>query len=85
VSGWPVLTLYTKPGCHLCEELADLLEELRPTWRFSVGEIDITRDADLFARYRYEIPVLVCGTEEIARGRVDARDLVERLKTLTSP
>jgi hypothetical protein len=84
VSGWPVLTLYTKPGCHLCEELADLLDELRPAWGFSVGEIDITRDEALFARYRHEIPVLMCGTEEIARGRVDARDLGDRLRALTS-
>lgn len=83
MSGWPLLTLYTKPGCHLCEELAEELDTLRPEWEFSVEDIDITRDDELFARYRYAIPVLVCGAEEIARGRVDARDLVERLKSLT--
>jgi len=84
VSGWPLLTLYTKPGCHLCEELADELDALRPAWGFSVEDVDITRDDELFARYRHAIPVLVCGAEEIARGRVDARDLVDRLRGLTS-
>jgi glutaredoxin len=84
VSGWPALTLYSKPGCHLCEDLAALLDELQPEWGFSVNEIDITRDVDLFARYRHEIPVLLCGTAEIARGKVDARDLLDRLKAVTS-
>lgn len=85
MTAWPVLTLYSKPGCHLCEDLAHLLADLQPEWGFAVNEIDITRDDALFARYRYEIPVLTCGTIEIARGRVDTRDLVDRLKTLTSP
>ena len=84
MSGAPALTLYSKPGCHLCEDLAELLDELRPAWGFSVSEIDITRDAELFARYRHEIPVLMWGTVEIARGRVDARDLLDRLKAITS-
>jgi glutaredoxin len=84
VSRCPLLTLYSKPGCHLCEELAETLDELQPEWGFSVEEIDITRDDELLARYRHGIPVLVCGTEEIARGRVDARDLVDRLRDLTS-
>ena len=84
MSGWPFLVLYSKPGCHLCEDLAHLLADLQPEWGFSVSELDITRDDALFARYRYDIPVLLCGTTEIARGRVDPRDLVERLRALTS-
>jgi glutaredoxin len=84
VSGGPTLTLYSKPGCHLCEELAQLLEDCQPEFGFAVEEVDITRDAALFARYRYAIPVLSFGEIEIARGRVDARDLVDRLKAVTS-
>ena len=78
------LTLYSKPGCHLCEDLAQLLDDVQPEFGFTVEEIDITRDAELFARYRFEIPVLSCGEVEIARGRVDARDLLDRLRTATS-
>jgi glutaredoxin len=84
VSGWPTLTLYSKPGCHLCEDLAALLDDLQPEWGFAVRTVDITRDPTLFARYRHEIPVLMCGTQEIARGRVDARDLLNRLAAFTS-
>ena len=70
------LTLYSKPGCHLCEEVRALLDELQPEYAFQLEEIDITRDDDLFTRYRYEIPVLVREGREIARGRITDRELI---------
>ena len=73
------LTLYSKPGCHLCEEVRALLDELQPEYQFEVEEIDITSDQDLFARYRYDIPVLLRDGSEIARGRVTDRGLHQAL------
>ena len=73
------LTLYSKPGCHLCEDVRTLLDELQPQYRFRIVEIDITSDAALFNRYRYDIPVLMRNGEEIARGRITDRELIERL------
>lgn len=74
------LTLYSKPGCHLCEKLRALLDEIQSDFDFELEEIDITRDAALFARYRYDIPVLLREGHEIARGKIDERDLMSRLK-----
>jgi glutaredoxin len=74
------LTLYSKPGCHLCEDLRTLLDELRPEWAFELTEVDITQDESLFARYRYEIPVLLKDGREIARGRVSDRELLSLLR-----
>jgi hypothetical protein len=71
------LTLLSKPGCHLCEEVRSLIEELQPRWGFTIEETDITRDAELFARYRYEIPVLLKNGQEIARGRINEAELLE--------
>jgi hypothetical protein len=76
------LTLLSKPGCHLCEEVLALIEELQPAYGFAIEETDITRDADLFARYRYEIPVLLRDGREVARGRMTDREL---LGIVTSP
>ena len=73
------LTLYSKPGCHLCEEVRALVDELQPLYDFAVEETDITRDPDLFARYRYEIPVLLKDGREIARGRVTEAELLNIL------
>ena len=74
------LTLYSKPGCHLCEEVRALLDTMQPTLACDVEEIDITTDPALFARYRYEIPVLASPAGEIARGRIDEAELWRRLR-----
>jgi glutaredoxin len=74
------LTLYSKPGCHLCEALRALVDELQPTFGFVVEEVDITRNGDLLARYRHEIPVLFANGEEVGRGRISEHDVVARLK-----
>jgi glutaredoxin len=69
-------TLYSKPGCHLCEDVRAILDELQPARDYLIDEIDITADAALFARYRYEIPVLKKDGVEVARGRIDERELI---------
>ena len=77
-----LLTLYSKPGCHLCEALRALLDELQPEYGFLLEEIDITGDGALFARYRHHIPVVLVNGREIARGNVSERDLVPLLKSI---
>ena len=52
------ITLYTRPGCHLCEEAADLLERLAARIPLAVVEVNILEDADLFERYKHSIPVV---------------------------
>jgi glutaredoxin len=73
------LTLYSKPGCHLCEEARALLDELQPRYGFAIEEIDIASDSALYARYRYDIPVLLRDGTEIARGRITDRELLTLL------
>jgi glutaredoxin len=75
-----IVTLYSKPGCHLCEDARALLDELAVERGFGIQEINIEKDATLYARYRYEIPVLVIEGVEIAKGRVDERRLVAALE-----
>jgi len=75
------LTLYSKPGCHLCEALRTLLDELQPEFGFALDEINIQEDETLFARYRYDIPVLLVDGREIGRGRLDEVRIVRELRT----
>lgn len=51
------LILYSKPGCHLCEGLQEKLGQIRDL-NFELEVRDITTQADWFAAYQYEIPVL---------------------------
>ncbi|HWX24368.1 MAG TPA: glutaredoxin family protein [Vicinamibacteria bacterium] len=77
----PVLTLLSKPGCHLCREMAAEVERLFGD-RVLLEEKDITSDPDLERRFRLEIPVLLLGQTEVARHRVSEAELRTRLEAL---
>ena len=53
------ITLYGKPGCHLCEDALVLLRKIQRRRLLDIEEIDITTDRDLFRRYDIRIPVIV--------------------------
>jgi glutaredoxin len=74
------LTLYTKHGCHLCDDVRSTLDELQADHLFALEEIDITTNEELFARYRFDIPVLLKDGLEVARGRITDRELLEILR-----
>jgi len=65
------VTLYSRPGCHLCEEaktaIAPLLLELNATLR----EVNIDEDAILEERYGWDVPVIFIGQHKAAKHRVD--------------
>jgi glutaredoxin len=48
------VVLYTRPGCHLCEEVEAWLLEVGVTWQ----PVDITADVALFERHKHRIPVV---------------------------
>ncbi|MFO7683885.1 MAG: glutaredoxin family protein [Chloroflexota bacterium] len=55
------VALYTKDGCGLCAEAKAELARLAAVYPHELQEVDITQDADLFARYRFVIPVVKLG------------------------
>ena len=57
------VTLYTRPGCHLCEDAAEHLETLAEAWPLTVTAVDITRDVELHHRYWARIPVIQIGAD----------------------
>jgi hypothetical protein len=60
------ITLFTKKGCHLCEVVKEELAGLNGRFPHTLHEIDITGDPTLWQQYRYRIPVLHIGDEELA-------------------
>lgn len=69
------LTLYSRRGCHLCEEMILDLELARRgrDWTFDV--VDVDGDAALAARYGERVPVLTAGERELCAGRLDPASL----------
>ena len=73
------IILYSKAGCHLCDEARDHLEDLAADHPFELDEIDIRRDEALFERYRYRIPVIVVDGVERLEGRIERADVARLL------
>jgi len=75
------LTIYTRPGCHLCQEMKVVVERVVRDARAAaqVQEIDITNDLDLEARYGLEVPVLLVNGRKAAKYRVTEDELRRRL------
>lgn len=69
------ITLYSKAGCHLCDQVRDYLEDLAADYTVELQEIDIRRDLALFERYRYRIPVVAVDGAERLEGRIEWDDI----------
>ena len=78
------LQLLTRPGCHLCDEMKDLLSSLSHDVIVSVEEIDITGDKPLEDQFGSEIPVLLHKHQVLAKVRISKPALLEQLRTTTS-
>jgi glutaredoxin len=73
------VTLYRRPGCHLCDDARVALERVRAQAPFALREIDITSDDALHARYLERIPVIALDGRELFDFFVDEPALVEAL------
>jgi glutaredoxin-like protein DUF836 len=82
VTGGPSLVLLGQPGCHLCHEMRAVVLRVAPGFGWALEERD-WRDRPEWAGYGLDIPVLLAGTTEVARHRVDDTELARRLSALT--
>ncbi|MGI8779481.1 MAG: glutaredoxin family protein [Solirubrobacteraceae bacterium] len=73
------VTLYGRPGCHLCDDARTVLERVRATRPFRLLEVDIETDDALIARYLERIPVVALDGEELFDLYVDEQALRDRL------
>ena len=73
------LILYTRPGCHLCDEMKGEIQRAGCADLYVLDEINIETDSDLLAQYRCEIPVLLIDGVEAFRHRLRAEDFKARL------
>lgn len=74
------LTLYAKPGCHLCDAMKAVVElALSSRDGISLEEIDILSDPALLTRYELEIPVLMIDGKKAAKYRITEQELTQAL------
>jgi len=69
------IMLYSKPGCHLCEDAKAALLSLGQEFEVRLEEIDITGDPALFELYQYTIPVMLINQKIKLEARITAHKL----------
>jgi hypothetical protein len=74
------LTLYSRPGCHLCEEMKATIDRVAQSVALTLEVIDIADDVQLEARYGLEIPVLLVDGRKAAKYRVSEWELLQILR-----
>ena len=76
------ITLYSRPGCHLCEDMKAIVQRVARATdaAIAVEEIDISTDPVLEARYGLDIPVLLIDGRKAAKYRVTGEELTRILE-----
>ena len=75
----PLVTLYTRSGCCLCDTAKDVLREARQRADFEYQELDIDGDPDLRRLYNDEVPVIAINGAKVFRYAVDLQEFLRKL------
>ena len=73
------IIIYSRPGCHLCEEAKAVIQGAGCSDRFTLEEINIESDEGLLRKYKYDIPVILIDGVEAFRHRVDVNQFKIRV------
>ncbi len=76
-------TIYSRPGCHLCEEMKAVVQRVRREHPIELYEVDISGDLELERRYGQEIPVLELDGKKVAKYRLDEPALLRLIRART--
>jgi glutaredoxin len=74
------VTLYTRKGCHLCDEAKAQMTPLLREFGARLHEVDIDADASLRALYDVEVPVIFVGERKVAKHRLDLAQFRRQLE-----
>ena len=69
--------VYSRPGCHLCDEAKEAIKLAGCDESFELEEINIRTNRELLLKYQFEIPVIMIDGEEAFRHRVDTKKFRE--------
>jgi glutaredoxin len=76
------LVVYSRTGCHLCEDMEQQLAELKDELGFTLKVIDIQGNKDLEEKFGIKVPVLMAEEQEICHYMLDLASLKAHLQQL---
>ncbi len=77
--------IYSRPGCHLCDDAKQIIRASGVEDEYTLEEINIESDQELLRRYRYDIPVITINGMEAFRHRLTAEGFRQRLTAIATP
>jgi glutaredoxin len=80
VAGALDVTLYTRPGCHLCDEAKAQIAPLLARAGGRLREVNIDADPELRERYNLDVPVIWLGARKVAKHRVELEQFRRQLE-----
>ena len=75
-----LVTLYTRAGCHLCEEAKQVLDSARRKASFDLEIRDIDRDPEWLRLYNEEVPVIAIDGVKAFKYRLTEAEFLKKLK-----
>ena len=75
----PHVIIYSRPGCHLCDEAKAAIQNAGCNDSFTLEEINIESDDELLKKYKYDIPVITIDGVEAFKYRVNAQEFKIRV------
>jgi glutaredoxin len=76
----PLVTLYTRSGCCLCDDAKQVLAEARRRADFDYEELDIDADPELRRLYNDEVPVIAIDERKAFKYKVELKEFLRRLE-----
>ena len=76
----PHVIVYSRPGCHLCDEAKAVMQNAGYSDHFTLEEIKIESDDELLRKFKYDIPVVTIDGVEAFRHRVNPDEFRKSIK-----
>ena len=74
--------IYSRPGCHLCEEAKASIRAAGCDGEFVLQEVNIDEDPALRESFQFDIPVIFINGVKVFKHRVDPREFKRKLRRL---
>ena len=71
--------VYSRYGCHLCEDLLQQLTPLQQAHDFNIVQVDVDSSPQLIEQYGSQVPVVTCGDEQICHYFLDQASILRVL------
>jgi glutaredoxin len=81
----PEVVVYTKPGCHLCDVVKDMLETLQASHAFHLRVVNILEDSEANQKFKEEIPVVFINGKKAFKYYLDEKQFLKRLESIRGP